>query len=179
MPTAKVHVVRACLLLIMLPSCAREPQAKASVSPDAFAREWLEAWNSRDVDRVVAYYTEDAIYVDVPNVDNGFTEPWRGHQMIRNALAGMFRDMPDLGFEFVTAFGAGDRMVVEWVMTGTRWRESTGEYSIRGVSVLRLNGDKIASQSDYYDLYLMLSKLGMVPAPEAGQHQTSGDSVSR
>ena len=29
--------------------------------PDAlaFAREWVDAWNSRDLDRIMAHYTED------------------------------------------------------------------------------------------------------------------------
>jgi steroid delta-isomerase-like uncharacterized protein len=179
MPAANVHAVRLCLLLIMVPACAREPQSNATLSPDTFARQWLEAWNSHHVDRIVDYYTNDAVYEDVPNVENGWVEPWRGQQVIRKALVKMFEDMPDLGFEFLYASRAGDGMVVEWIMTGSRWRDSTGKFAIRGVSVLRFNGDKIASARDYYDMYLMLSKLGMVPAPVVGQHQTSGDSVSR
>jgi steroid delta-isomerase-like uncharacterized protein len=135
--------------------------------PETFAREWLEAWNSHNINRILTFYTEDAFYEDVPSVENGWGVSSRGHQMIRDSLAEMFEDMSDLGFEFVSASDSGDRMVVEWIMTGTHYREHTGKFSIRGVSVIKRTGGRIASVSDYYDAYLLLSQLGMVPALEA------------
>jgi steroid delta-isomerase-like uncharacterized protein len=139
----------------------------------------LDAWNSHDIDRILTYYTEDAFYEDVPTVENGWGVPSRGHQMIRESLVGMFEEMSDLGFEFVSASGAGDRMVVEWIMTGTHYRDFSGRFSIRGVSPIKLKGDKIASVSDYYDAYLLLSQLGIVPALDVGQTEASGDSATR
>jgi steroid delta-isomerase-like uncharacterized protein len=179
MPAANLRFALLCLPLIMLPACTQKPQSSTTLTPEAFAREWTEAWDSRDVDRILTYYTEDAFYEDVPTVENGWGVPLRGHQMIREALVETFEEMSDLGFEFVSASGAGDRMVVEWVMTGTHYRDYTGRFSIRGVSVVKLQGDKIASVSDYYDAYLLLSQLGMVPALDGEQPETSSDSVSR
>jgi steroid delta-isomerase-like uncharacterized protein len=164
MPGATVHLALLCLLLSMLAACARESRSSTTWTPDAFAREWLEAFNSHDLDRILAYYADNAYFEDVPSVENGWAEPCRGHQMIREAIARGFKDTSDLGFEFVSASGTGDRMVVEWIMTGSHWRDFTGNFSIRGVSVLKLEGDKIASDYDYYDMYLLVSKLGMVPA---------------
>lgn len=179
MPAVNVHFALLCLLVIILPACAQEPRSSTTFTPDAFAREWIEAWDSRDIDRILTYYTEDAFYEDVPTVENGWGVPSRGHQMIREALVEMFQEMPDLGFEFVSASDAGDRMVVEWIMTGTHYRDYTGGFSIRGVSVIKLKGDKIASVSDYYDAYLLLSQLGMVPALDAEQSKTSKGSAIR
>jgi steroid delta-isomerase-like uncharacterized protein len=175
MPAGNVHSPLLWLLVIVLPACAQEPRSSTTLTPDSFAREWTEAWNSRDVDRILTYYTEDAFYEDVPTVENGWGVPLRGHQMIREALVETFADMSDLGFEFVSASGAGDRMVVEWIMTGTHYRDYTGRFSIRGVSVIKREGDRIASVSDYYDAYLLLSQLGMVPTLEAEQPETGGD----
>lgn len=179
MPAANVRFALLCLPVIMLPACSQEPRSSLTLSPDAFASEWIEAWDSHDVDRILTYYTVDAFYEDVPNVENGWAVPMRGHQMIRESLVETFEEMPDLGFEFVSAFGPGDRMVVEWIMTGTRYRDFSGRFSIRGVSVIKLNGDKIASVSDYYDAYLLLSQLGIVPALDEEQPRTSRDSVTR
>lgn len=81
----------------------------------------------------------------------------------------MFEEMSDLGFEVVSASEAGDRMIVEWIMTATHYRDYTGEFSIRGISVIRLKGNKIAAVSDYYDAYLLPSQLGMIPALDAEQ----------
>lgn len=179
MPAAKLHLAVSCLLVIMLLACAQERRSSATSTADAFAREWTEAWNSRDVDRILTYYTDDAFYEDVPTVENGWGVPLRGHQMIRESVVETFEEMPDLGFEFVSASGAGDRMVVEWIMTGTHYRDYTGRFSIRGVSVIKREGDKIASVSDYYDAYLLLSRLGLVPALGEEQPEASKDSASR
>lgn len=179
MPAANVRFALLCLLVIMLPACSQEPRSSTTLAPDAFARELLEAWDSHDVDRILTYYTDDAFYEDVPNVENGWAAPMRGQQMIRESLVETFEEMSDLGFELVSASGAGDRMVVEWIMTGTHYRDFTGSFSIRGVSIIQLEGDKIASVSDYYDAYLLLSQLGIVPALDEEQPKTSGDSVPR
>ena len=143
-----------------------QPQTYTSRSC-AFAREWMEAWDSRDVDRILTFYTEDAFYEDVPNVENGWSVPLQGRQMIRESVADGFEKMSDLGFELVSAFDGGDRKVVEWTMTGSHYGDFTGGFSIRGVSVMRLEGDKIASVRDYYDAYLLLTQLGVVPALDA------------
>jgi hypothetical protein len=99
--------------------------------------------------------------------------------MIRESLVETFEEMSDLGFEFVSASSDGDCMVVEWMMTGTHYRDFFGRFSIRGVSVIKLKGDKIASVSDYYDAYLLLSQLGIVPALDEEQPESSGDPVAR
>ena len=163
----------------MILAYAQEPRSSLTSSPDVFASEWIKAWDAHDVDRILTYYTDDAFYEDVPSVENGWVEPMRGQQMIRNSLVETFEEMPDLGLEFVSAFRAGDRMVVEWIMTGTRYRDFSGRFSIRAVSVLRLKGEKIASESDYYDSFLLLSQLGMVPVLDEDQPKADRDSVTR
>lgn len=179
MRTRNVHFALSCLLTMMVTACAREPHSATTSAPDALAREWIEAWDSHDINRILTYYAEDAFYEDVPTVENGWGVPSRGHQMIREALVEMFQEMPDLGLKFVSASGAGDRMVVEWVMTGSQYRDYSGKFSIRAVSVVKLKGDKIASVSDYYDAYGLLTKLGMVPALDTAQLKTGSDSVAR
>ena len=169
MLTVNVRLALLCLLITTFPTYAQQAPSAATLNPDAFARKWTAAWNSHDVDRILSLYTEDALYEDVPSVVNGWDKPLHGHQMIRKALVGTFKEMPDLGFELVSASGAGDRMVAEWIMTGTHWREFTGKFSIRGVSVIRRKGNRIAWDRDYYDVYLLLRQLGMVPAPDAEQ----------
>ena len=91
MPAANVRFALWCLLVMTLPSCAQEPQSRVTVSPDTFASEWIEAWDSHDVDRILTFYTDDAFYEDVPNVENGWAEPMRGHEMIRKSLVETLR----------------------------------------------------------------------------------------
>jgi steroid delta-isomerase-like uncharacterized protein len=179
MPAANVRSTVCLLLITVMSGCAQDPRVDQTWSAEDFARDWLAAWNSQDIDRILAFYTRDASYEDVPSMQNGWGGLWRGHEMIRQALVEMFADMPDLGFEFVSASDTGDRMVVEWVMTGTHYRDHTGEFSIRGVSVVRLEEKQIASVSDYYDAYLLLSQLGLIPALGSEQPQASEGSATR
>lgn len=179
MPAVSVRCVLSCLLLIVLPSCSRERRSDTKSSPEDFAREWIAAWDSRDVDRILSFYAEDASYEDVPTLQNGWGEPARGRARIRESVEETFQGMPDLGFELVSASGAGDRMVVEWIMTGTRYRGHTGSFSVRGVSVVRREGGEIASVSDYYDSYVLLSRLGIVPALDAEDAAPGGASGDR
>lgn len=180
MSARNVYLATLCLVAIAFPASAQQPlESTMTGTPEAFARAWLEAWNSQNVDRILAFYTDDAVYEDVPTVENGWGEPSRGRPMIRKSLQSTFEDMPDLGLDFVSASGTGDRMVVEWIMTGTRYRDHIGEFAVRGVSIVTLEGGRIASVSDYYDAYDLLSHLGMLPALdteqlETGSHATSG-----
>jgi steroid delta-isomerase-like uncharacterized protein len=139
----------------------------------------LEAWNSHDVDRILSFYTEDAFYEDVPNVENGWDVPLRGQSMIRDSLVKTFEEMSDLSFELVSASGAGDRMVVEWTMRGTHYRDFTGRFTTRAVSVVRLEGGRIAWVRDYYDSYQALVRLGIVPALEAEPPNGGSDPATR
>lgn len=168
-----------CLLAIVLAACSQEARPGPPWTPDDFARAWLDAFGSHDIDRLLTYYTDDALLEDVTIVESRGIAPARGHRMIREFLVPMFEEMPDLAFEFVSASSAGDRMVVEWVMTGTRYRHFSGSFSIRGVSVIELAEGKIASERDYYDAYLLLSQLDAIPTRGTEQSDTSGQSVPR
>lgn len=175
---SNMHFLLLCFLVIMLPGCAQE-RSSLALSPDAFARKWIEAWNSHDVNRILTYYTDDAFYEDVPSVENGLDVPLRGQQMIRASLVKTFEEMPDLSLAVVSASDAGDRLVVEWNMTGSHYRDFTGRFSVRAVSVIELKEERIAWERDYYDIYLPLSRLGLVPALDAEQPKADRDSATQ
>jgi steroid delta-isomerase-like uncharacterized protein len=155
------------VLFISISIYSQEQQSRTILTPDSFVRGWLDAWNSHNVDRILSYYTEDAFYEDVPSVENGWDVPLHGHQMIRKAVVSTFEEMPDLKFEFGSvSFNAGNYMVIEWTMTGSRYLELTGRFSTRAVSVIKFKGNKIAWERDYYDVYQILNRLGMVSVPK-------------
>lgn len=160
-------------VIFMIQACKQVPRSDSIFNPEAFAQGWTEAWDSQNIDSILTFYTEDAFYEDVPSVENGWGPPSRGQQMIRESLSEMFEEMPDLGFKFISVFCADDHMAVEWIMTGTRYREYSGRFSIRAVSIIKLKEGKIDSVSDYYDAYLLQSQLGIIPTLEAAQPEKS------
>ena len=55
----------------------------SSFEPDAFAREWAQAWNARDLDRVLAHFS-DAIVFSSPKAVDAVGQPTvRGKPALR------------------------------------------------------------------------------------------------
>ena len=58
---------------------------------EAFAREWIEAWNARDIDRIVSHYTPDAAFIS-PVAESRVGSPRvTGHQGLRAYWSGARR----------------------------------------------------------------------------------------
>jgi steroid delta-isomerase-like uncharacterized protein len=171
MMRAKVLPALFSAILISAPGYGQEVMADPASHPDRFATQWLEAWSSGDVDRILMFYTDDVVYEDVPSVDNGWdSRPLHGKQELREALVEGFTAMPDLGFELGSVRTNGKGMVVEWTMTGTHTGDWPGlpatgrSISIRGVTLAEVEGSRVARSRDYYDMLLFLSQLGAIPA---------------
>jgi steroid delta-isomerase-like uncharacterized protein len=153
---------------------------------EALVRDYLQAWNDSDVDGIVSFFAEDGVYEDVANVDNGWTTPWEGHDAIHEAVSALYAGTPDFGLELHDVHALGSRVTTEWTMTGTQTGDWPGlpatgrSFEVRGISLIELDGGSIRSQRDYYDVYLLLSQLGVVSvsvgdATPAGERST-GDS---
>lgn len=68
-----------------------------------FVNEWLEAWNSHDIDRIMSHYSED-IEVTTPmirlaaGIDSGTL---KGKQNVREYWSKALSRLPDLRFELI------------------------------------------------------------------------------
>jgi steroid delta-isomerase-like uncharacterized protein len=169
-----MYSAKICLLLLIAglvstPLYGQDPGSDPTLDPEGFAREYLEAWSSGEVERVLEFYTEDIVYEDVPTVDNGWGPVESGKDEMREALVEGYTAMPDMAFEFGSVRSVKDGMVVEWTMTGTHTGDWPGlpatgrSIEVRGISVIRLEEGRIVGNRDYYDMFLFLSQLGVVP----------------
>ena len=82
---------------------------------DEYAREWIEAWNSHDVDRVFAHYRDDVEYESpfVARLSPGQSR-LTGGDAVRALIVSAFERFPDLHFtgpDFV-ALGAESVTIV-------------------------------------------------------------------
>lgn len=76
-----------------------------------FAREWEAAWNSHDLDRILAHYSDDVVFRSrkaLVFVGDGET---RGKAALRVYWEAALKAQPDLKFEVQHVFG-GHKMVV-------------------------------------------------------------------
>jgi len=128
-------------------------------------RDWCEAFNVHQVDKVLSFVTEDIVYEDVP-----LARVSRGTAEMRAFATEIFTAFPDFKLE-VKSFVANDDMAAaEWVMTGTFLGEiqsagmkPTGKgFSVRGASMAELRGGRIGRHTDYYDGAAFLRQIGVI-----------------
>jgi ketosteroid isomerase-like protein len=82
----------------------------------AFARDWIDAWNSHDLTRVLAHYEDDVILTSprakiIVGAHDGTV---RGKPALRDYFATALRKMPDLTFTLDRAYSGVNSIVVEY-----------------------------------------------------------------
>lgn len=130
---------------------------------------YLDAWNRHDGDGVASFFTEDGVFAD--------QALGRQHQG-RDAIAGFVRSADaevssDYKLTLLDSFQAGDRYALVWTFGGTNDRANpnpplpaTGkQFIVKGVSIGRLEGDRITENTDYWNLAELLTQIGLMPAP--------------
>ncbi len=133
----------------------------ANASGRTVIDQWAEAWSSHDMEQVLALFTDDCIYEDVPlGVVN------HGKEELRAFGQGFFDLSPDLELEVTAQSASGSAAHAEWIFSGTQRAEFMGKpatgkhWSIRGASGFELRDGKIRRCSDYWDLTTFLNQLG-------------------
>src|SRR5260370_35073887 len=81
----------------------------------------------------------------------------KGRELIKEAVAGFHRAMPDLRIEFEDVFAAGDKVVLRYAAHGTQ----TGPYfeipptgktiTVRGITIFQIVNGKIKTEWTEYD----------------------------
>lgn len=79
-----------------------------------FASEWIAAWNSHDLERILEHYEDDFEMVS-PIIATLAGEPsgkLRGKTAVRAYWAKALRQLPDLRFELLTALAGVDSVTI-------------------------------------------------------------------
>src|SRR4030095_2175111 len=77
---------------------------------------YIDAWNSHDIDAIVAAVAEQFIYDERPMT---MTTPIRGRQAFREYLKTVFKMFPDLRIQTMSCDAGSSLSVAESVMSGT------------------------------------------------------------
>ncbi len=131
-----------------------------------------EFWNSGNLELLPQVFSED-----VERSDPDHPQPIRGRQEIANYLAEVRTGFPDFKIEIKRRIGDGDEVAVEWTCTGThngvyQSIPATGRrVTISGVSLNRIQGNKIVEERAYFDRLALLQQLGVMP--EAAQSKAT------
>ena len=112
----------------------------------SFLKEYIDAWNSQDIERMLSFYTEDVTYVDRAigvHLDRAGT---------RGFLKKFIGNYP-LGFKVTPTFlcedPASETLAYEWDVEGTS-TEGVKMF-IKGISMIQMRGNKILRNVDYWN----------------------------
>jgi len=126
------------------------------------ANTYFDAWNSRDADAIVAVFGDSGTY----------TDPTTSGPLSGNAIGGYAQQLwsafPDLSFDIRSAaVTAENKVVAEWIMSGTNTGEFAGlpstQQTVRvpGLDVIETGPEAIASVTGYFDSRLVPEQLGL------------------
>jgi steroid delta-isomerase-like uncharacterized protein len=125
------------------------------------ARRYHETWNGRDADALVASFTENGFFC------NPDTYPGINGEALASHVKTVWTALPDLHLEIINAGEIEPNLVAHhWLLTGTNTGPTidgsapTGRaLSFKGVSLVQVEGDKIASDQCYFDRKMVDSRL--------------------
>lgn len=153
-------------------SAARSAAQEATPAIDdpvlaALVAEYNAAWSSDNPSQVSALYTEDAVFEEL--VLGGVVTA--NHEELEAFADAAFGAFTDLAITVTDGFMAGDLVAIEWELTGSytgtfgTLPQGTGQaVAVPGASILELDNGLIAHQREYWDVAMLLSQVGALPA---------------
>ena len=119
--------------------------------PETVVREFCGAWSRRDVDDILAWFTPDAVYHNMP------IAPVRGHAEIRGILEMFVPPASKIDFEIVAIASRGNVVFTERV---DRFVVGDKEIAIPVAGVFEVHDGKIGAWRDYFDMAYYQRQLG-------------------
>ena len=124
-------------------------------------QEFAKAFNGRDVDALLACFTERGSYTD------NFYGEHRGRDGLRAMFERMFREGRDYLWRMDAVVETPTSAAAEWmfsyVVTDAVPRSAGRKVRFRGMSIFELEGGRIARYREYFDTGVALLQLGFAP----------------
>ena len=121
-------------------------------SPDELVTEFCKKWLTADPDELAGYFTEDAVYHNIP------MEPVHGREAIREFIAGFTAGFDGIDFQVHRQISDGNVVMNE--RTDVMHRKDGGEIPLPVTGVFEVVDGRIAAWRDYFDLATVTSAFG-------------------
>ena len=109
----------------------------------------LDAFNSHDVDTILAFFTDDCVF-DAPRGPAPGGRRMVGKEEVRKGFQARFDGIPDIEYTAARHFTSGDRGVSEWTIRGT---QASGEpIEVRGCDLFEFTDGKISRKDSYWKI---------------------------
>ena len=120
---------------------------------ETIVRDFCAAWERRDIDELLGFFTEDGVYHNIP------TDPAKGHDAIRGVM-NLFVPMSK-GIEFRIDHLAAEGDVVFTERVDSFVLEK-GTISLPVAGVFEIRDGKIAAWRDYFDMQQFMTQFQAV-----------------
>jgi ketosteroid isomerase-like protein len=124
------------------------PDAK-TLTPEALVGildRFSDAWKGHDLDALMSFMDDEAVF-DASSGTEIFGTRYQGRDAVRAGFARVLSNFPDVYFEQLGHFVAGNRGVSEWIFRGTRGDGKRVE--VRGCDVFALAGGRILVKNSF------------------------------
>ena len=108
-----------------------------------------EAFNSRDVDRIMEFFAEDCTFL-MARGPEPVGRRVHGKAAVRKVLADRFKVIPDMRWDHIDDFICGTRAVSVWMVTGVG--KDGEKLNYQGCDIYEFRGDKILNKDTYWKL---------------------------
>ncbi len=111
-------------------------------SAEAFARDWIAAWNRRDIEAIVAHYAADGRFTSPRALERMGTATVAGREMLKAYWQGA-RKLPKLHFTLDRVLWDAERRELVALYTS-----DLGEQKIRAMEVMRIGADGLIREGE-------------------------------
>ncbi|MEV8373442.1 nuclear transport factor 2 family protein [Kribbella sp. NPDC056861] len=149
---------------VTAPASAQVPAAVVVASHSkSIVGQWESAWTKNQPAKMAALFTRDAVYTDL-----AFGAEWHGQAEIGNWVTKTHAVIKNTKVTVHSSFSSGNQIAIEWTFSGVM-PGATKPFAVPATTIIKLRGEKIVSNSDYYNLAALLKQSGL-PAdwPGAG-----------
>jgi limonene-1,2-epoxide hydrolase len=105
--------------------------------------DFCRAWSRRNVDEIMAYLAEDAVYHNIPMA------PLKGKATIQAIISGILTPATAIDWEVLNIAEAGDIVLTERV---DRFEMAGKKVELPVAGVFEIAGGKIKAWRDYFDM---------------------------
>jgi len=113
------------------------------------AKALLDAFNAHDLDAIMAFFADDCA-LDMPRGPEPWGQRYAGKAAVRAGLATRFEGLPDVHYGEERHWGSGNRVVSEWLLTGTR--PGGEKIRVRGCDHYEFRDGKVVRKDSYWKI---------------------------
>jgi limonene-1,2-epoxide hydrolase len=121
-------------------------------SADELVTEFCKRWATPNPDELAGYFTEDAVYHNIP------MDPVRGRAAIREFIAGFLAAFDGIDFDIHRQVSDGALVMNE--RTDVMRRKDGGTFPLPVMGVFEVKDDRIVAWRDYFDMATITSAFG-------------------